>query len=128
MNQWLAHVGVDLSGQAAQPGPRGDPFGRLAPELLSPRIVGLSCTTDPDRRAPRAFCPDPCMTRVHGLADAGEPEAVDHPLYRPHPVLDQRAVFVPDGDGGGQVTEADMVAAQGLQGNRPVWAALCVGA
>lgn len=71
MDQRLAHVGVDLPRQAAQPGFDG----------------------------------------IHGLADAGEAEAVDHALDGAHPVLDTGAVLVPNGDGGGQMAEADMIAA-----------------
>ena len=57
----------------------------------------------------------PGLDGVDLLADAGEAQTVDDPLDQPDLLVGQRAVGVGDGDGGGQVAEGDMVAAQGLE-------------
>src|SRR3546814_11197280 len=58
----------------------------------------------------------PCLHRVDALTNTGEAEAVNDPLDRPDFFLDPCAALIGDRDRRGQITEANMIAAERLQG------------
>src|SRR3546814_8609881 len=58
----------------------------------------------------------PCLHRVDALTNTGEAEAVNDPLDRPDFFLDPCAALIGDRDRRGQITEANMSAAERMQG------------
>ena len=59
---------------------------------------------------------EPCFHGVHRLADGGEALGLDNPFDGADFFGCGGAVFIPDRHGLSQVTEADMIATQFLQG------------
>src|SRR3546814_10873382 len=57
----------------------------------------------------------PCLDRVHALPDRGEAKPGHNPLDGANLVLDTGTVAIRNRDGGGQITEGDMITAERLQ-------------